>query len=207
MPFPKLKDLPRFWWRQRVKGFDTPTAPHMDAETVEFLRAEMAKARLYVEYGAGGSTILADRIGVRTISVESDRYYAAAVRKGLAGHSVTILTPDIGLTGPWGFPVIRRKTARRLKRWRRYLVAPFTNGEAPDLILVDGRFRIACALEAARRVRQAGGEATLIIDDYDRRTRYHKVERYLGEPRMVGRAGVFRIGEQDVPWVEIEDVR
>lgn len=203
---PTWRDLPRFWWTQRVVGFDTPTRPHMDSETIALLEEMLPKARFYVEYGAGGSTILADRLGVRTVSVESDRYYAAAVRKGFIGASAVILTPDIGVTGPWGYPIFRKRTRARLERWRRYLDAPFAFG-IPDLVLVDGRFRVACALESARRIVAAGKKATLIIDDYARRKRYHSVEAVLGEPNMVGRAAVFAIRDQMVPPVTIESVR
>jgi hypothetical protein len=202
-----LKEKLRFLRLQRFKGFETPTEPELDPETIAFLEAELAKARLYVEYGSGGSTILADRLGTRTISVESDRWYAAAVRKGLHGSSVTILTPNIGLTGPWGYPMLRRKTWWRLRKWRRYVVAPFASGEVPDLIFVDGRFRVACALEAARRILELRKQATIIIDDYEGRPEYRKVEQHLGPARMVGRSGVFRVVDQTVPEVQIEDIR
>jgi hypothetical protein len=203
---PTFRELLSFFYVQRVKGFETPTEPHMEPETVEFLTAALAKARFYVEYGSGGSTILADRMGVRTISVEGDPYYARAVRKGLKGSTVTILSPRIGLTGPWGYPVFRKKKPRRLKRWDRYVQAPLRE-EPPDLILVDGRFRVACALEAARFVRERGARATLIMDDYVRRKRYHRVEQYLGAPRLIGRAAVFEIAEQNVPKLPIDDIR
>ena len=205
MPAPTIKELPAFFVRRWLHGFPTPTSPHMDPETIGFLRERLATAKLYVEFGSGGSTILADRMGVRTISVESDRVYAAAVRRGLVGSTVTIVTPSIGLIGPWGYPVFRRMSRSRLVRWRRYVEAPFV-GDVPDLVLVDGRFRVACALETARRVVEHGGRTTLIIDDYERRERYRVVERYLGAPRRIGRSAVFEIVGQAVPWLPIADV-
>ena len=203
----RWKDTLRFLLRQRLKGYDTPLAPELEPEVIDLLSTEIAGARLYLEYGAGGSTLLADRIGTRTISVESDRWFAAAVRRGFTGSNVTILTPNIGFTKKWGYPVFQRRTWWRLRKWHRYVSAPFNGGgEMPDLIFVDGRFRVACALEAARHVRGVGTQATLIIDDYRDRQAYHAVERYLGPAKMIGRAAVFRIVDQEIPAIEIEDM-
>jgi hypothetical protein len=204
MKLKRYRELLEFYYVQRVKGFDVPIAPMLERETAEFLRCMLMKSRLYVEFGSGGSTLLADSLGVRTISVEGDRHYAAAVRKGLTGSTVTLLTPSIGITAPWGYPLFRRPTKRRRERWRRYVEAPF-DGEAPDLILVDGRFRVACSLEAARHANKAATRATLIFEDYSSRPQYKVVERHLGMPRMIGRAAVFEIGDQMVPEFEIDD--
>ena len=188
--------LAKFFYRQRIKGFPTPTAPHFDEETLAFFTEKLKAARSYVEFGAGGSTIMADRLGIPTVSVEGDRYYAKSVRKGLRGGSVRILTPDIGLTERWGKPLFRKPTPRRLAKWRRYIEAPFGLAPDPDLILVDGRFRVACALECARRVKQA----TLIVDDYyDGRPQYAVLERWLGKPHRIGRSAVFDLHGQLVP--------
>ena len=121
--------LIKFFYAQRVRGFDPPDAPHLDAQTLDRLRQELSVASLYLEYGAGGSTLLADSIGVRTISVESDRYYARTIRAALKGNAVSILTPDIGITGRWGWPLFKTPTTRRLKRWRRYVEIPFAGLE------------------------------------------------------------------------------
>lgn len=200
----RLLDLPRFFYIQRIKGFEPPTAPRMDPETIAFLEEAIRGARLYVEFGAGGSTIVADRLAVKTVTVESDRFYAATIRAAMTGSSVTILTPNIGVTGPWGWPLFQKPTSRRIKRWWRYVEAPFALG-TPDLVLVDGRFRVACALESARRAQIAKVPATIVFDDYETRPQYKSVERHLGAPEMVGRAAVFRIVDQHVAEVRIED--
>jgi hypothetical protein len=193
----------KFWCFKAFRGFDTPTAPQLDQPTIEFLKSKLSNARLYLEFGSGGSTILADRMRVPTISVEGDRYYANAVRKGLINGKVTLVTPNIGPTSQWGYPHLRRPKWLAQKLWRRYIEAPF-NGEAfPDLILVDGRFRVACALESARRAYMQGATSTLIFDDYASRGLYHTVEAHLGSPDMVGRAAVFQIGSCDVPRPEL----
>ena len=71
--------------------------------------------------------------------------------------------------------------------WRRYAELPFEGGGfTPDLILVDGRFRVACALVTTRELRHLPG-TTLLIDDYAGRPHYHEVERFAELLAMHGR--------------------
>lgn len=193
-----------------IAGFSVPEQPHFDALSTPAFEALLGRARYYLEFGCGGSTLLAARHSVETLSVDSDRHYAAAVRRRLPnGAPCRILDAAIGLTGEWGYPVFTRPTARRLRRWRRYVDLPFEvlaqqPGRFPDLVLIDGRFRRACALESARQARLAGKSTILFFDDYADRPHYHDVERCLGAPRMVGRAAIFELGEGspiDAAWV------
>lgn len=191
-----LINLARFLYVQRVTGFDPPgDEPFMDAEGVARFRRELARARSYVEFGSGGSTVLVDRAGIPAISVENDRFYARAVATRLGQGAVRQIVVPMGLTREWGFPLLPSQRAA----WR-YVSAPWDQiGTFPDLVLVDGRYRVACALESARRAHVAGASAVLMFDDYAPRQHYFAVEDYLGKPEMDGRAALFRIGANDVP--------
>ena len=197
----RLGEMISFLYVQRIRGFATPSEPSLDGPTSNRLRSELEKAGAYLEFGSGGSTILADRLNVPTVTIESDPYYARAVRKGLKNFSVEILTPDIGLTGPWGWPLFKRPTPKRLARWQQYARMPFERYDRsfPDVVLVDGRFRVACALETAWQAHRRGVRSTLIIDDYSMRPHYRTVEQAIGCPEMVGRAAVFAVGLRAVP--------
>jgi len=201
----RLIEIVNFQLFKLLKGFDTPVSPLMDPETIDRLTTELARAKFYLEFGSGGSTILADKMGVETLSVEGDPVYAKAVRKGLTGNTVRLITPRIGPTGVWGYPLLNhpRWLSQRLRR--RYVAAPFREKRFPDLILVDGRFRVACALESARQANLRGVTANLIIDDYEGRPHYHVVEEFLGRPEMVGRAALFQIGTQSIPPLDFID--
>jgi len=193
----RLWELTQFFYNQRVVGFSVPDEPWFDDASSSNFRALMARARSYVEYGAGGSTVLADRTDVPTITVEGDRYFARAVQKKIRDRSsVELLVADIGTTVEWGAPMLKTLTPRRKARWLSYVDAPFKalsslNRPLPDLVLVDGRMRRACALEAIRQA-QAGNQAvTLCFDDYVPREHYKNVEDWLGKPRIVGRMAIF----------------
>jgi hypothetical protein len=180
---------------RRRDGFVAPTdAPWLDDEGKVAFAAALANASSYLEYGAGGSTILADRRGIPALSVESDPYYADAVRSRLTSGRVELLNPKLGLIGRFGTPIFPTRS-----KARRYIEAPFSRDHFPDFILVDGRFRVACALASAKRAHQSAGRAILMFDDYARRHWYHRVEEHLGKPRMHGRAAFFEIGSKDVP--------
>ncbi|MGH7024038.1 MAG: hypothetical protein ACREEB_10665 [Caulobacteraceae bacterium] len=191
-----------FFYLQRFKGFSPPDAPHFDPASTALFKSLLTRARRYLEFGAGGSTVMAAELGVGTLSVESDPFYARAVRRRLPTTApVKFVVVDIGLTKAWGTPVFQTPTPGRLARWKRYVDLPFERlgalgGPFPDLILVDGRFRRACALESARQAALANQTTTLFFDDYLDRPHYHDIERHLGPPRMAGRAAVFELGRR-----------
>ncbi len=193
----RARDTLRFFYIQRVRGFESPTEPHLDPETAEWLQRRLRGTKLFLEFGSGGSTVLANRLGVRTITVESDPFYGAAVRKALTNPGLTTMVfPKVGLTKEWGMPVFFKK-----RKGLRYASAPFDRLDSlfPDFVMVDGRYRIACVLETARQAHLAGSIAQLMLDDYEGRPRYHVLEGYLGIPERIGRAAVFTIGKVPVP--------
>lgn len=194
-------DLLKFLYLQRVKGFDPPgDEPFMDPEGAARFKVELAKATRYLEFGSGGTTVIADRAGIETISVENDRFYARAVASRLAGGRVRQIVIDNGLTREWGFPLFPAPYKAEV-----YVGAPFGRYPFPDFILVDGRYRVACALESARQAQLRGLVATLMFDDYLERPHYHAVEQHLGTPEMAGRAALFRIGSQVLPRAAVVD--
>jgi len=192
----RLRSLARFLYVQRIKGFDPPERPVLDAASVDWLAERLKATKLYLEFGSGGSTLLANRLGVPSVTVESDRYYAAAVRKVLPSpEKALILTPPMGITGEWGMPVFGKG-----RKGPRYVRAPFDEFQDgfPDLIFVDGRYRVACVLESARQAARAHRTATVLMDDYERRPHYHVLEEHLGRPERVGRGAIFSVGDRSI---------
>lgn len=196
LSFQKLSALARFFYVQRIRGFDPPEQPLLDEDTGAWLADRLKSTKLYLEFGSGGSTVLANRLGIPSITVESDRFYAAAVRRALPSpQQAKILTPQMGITGPWGMPIFSRE-----RKGPHYVGAPFglLGDRFPDLIFVDGRYRIACVLESARQAAAAKATATVLLDDYVGRPAYHVLERHLGKPAPIGRAAAFVIGQSPV---------
>ncbi len=199
--FQRATDLLRFLYVQRIKGFSPPgDEPFMDEASIARFKAEVSRARHYVEFGSGGSSVFVDRQGIPGISVENDRFYARAVASRLNGGSIRQIVIGMGLTREWGFPLFPDPRLAEA-----YVSAPWQTGAPfPDFILVDGRYRVACALESARRAHEANAHAVLMFDDYTVRPHYHVVEDLLGKPELAGRSAIFHIGSQSVPASSVE---
>lgn len=160
------------------------------------LRAAYERASVILEYGSGGSTALAAELpGKRVFSVESDRKWTRMMRNWLKqappaeGTVVDVIWSDVGPTKAWGYPV----DDSHWTRYARYPLAVWDREDfvQPDVVLVDGRFRVGCAMAAALR---SDRPVTVLFDDYVPRRRYHAIERFFGPPaRTVGRMAEFHI--------------
>ncbi|WP_335944069.1 tetratricopeptide repeat protein [Pseudomonas sp. G166] len=160
-------------------------------EVAAYLRRIYSQASVILEYGSGGSTIIAARMpGKSVISVENDARWARDMQAWIANAELptrpVIYPVDVGETGQWARP----KNARAWKRFHTYPLRvwdePFF--QEPDVILIDGRFRIACFVTAYLR---ASKPMIVLFDDYLDRPHYHVVERLLAPTEFVGRMARF----------------
>jgi hypothetical protein len=60
-------------------------------------------------------------------------------------------------------------------------LSPYLHGYQPDLILIDGRFRVACGLAAALEA----PDATVLVHDYTFRPDYQILEEFFVVTRKV----------------------
>lgn len=176
-----------------VGGF-TLTFPQ---EVADFVKETYARAGTILEYGGGGSTMIAAGQGCRTFVVESDKVWAESLRAALTrdGHSgVDVVYADIGATVAWGRP----KDGSGFARYHRYALSVWDAPDfvAPDVVLIDGRFRRACF---AATVLRATRPVTVLFDDYTDRPNYHDVERLFPVVQTVGRMAVFHVTPGPVP--------
>lgn len=196
-------ELLKFLLKQRLVGFEVGDIPYFDSDDAIAWFIDMLKGSTrYLEYGTGGSTYVAARLGVDFIAVDSDLYFLRSVRKKIQKDGFarpvgqTYHHADIGLTGFWGYPLRHwNASAARLERFRRYSDPPpecFEGGLLPDLVLVDGRFRVACVLKALRMLQNSRGWA-IVVDDYVGRPQYHVIADYAEIDRHVaGRIAVLK---------------
>lgn len=167
-----------------------------------FLSETYKNAGVILEFGSGGSTVLAaEQPGKHVMSVESDRSWVRKMKRWFAanppaeGTTVDIIYADIGPTKAWGHP-------EGHSAWHRFARYPLSiwgsdRYRHPDVVLVDGRFRIGCALATAFHVTRP---VSLLFDDYTNRSRNKQVEEFLGAPRrIVGRMAEFAVAPIAVP--------
>lgn len=142
-----------------------PLLPRMSPAEIDRLRALLGSATAYLEFGAGGSTAMAVEAGVFCTSVEADQSWidklaeTPPIAEAIDNGSLRFHYADIGHVTRWSMPHPRTPTAA----WANYYLDVWGTIEmAPDLVLIDGRFRAACAASAML----AAPEALVLIHDY-----------------------------------------
>ena len=165
----------------------------------DWVREHYAAADVILEYGSGGSTVLASEMeGKRIFSVESDADWSAMMQRYLdqAGtrSPVTLHTANIGPVGKWGRP----KSDKAWDKYHRYPNSVWDRDdfEAPDLVLVDGRFRAACLVTTMLRTEKP---VTVLFDDYVGRKQYARVERWVQPVEVRDRMAKFEIEPTALP--------
>lgn len=176
---------------------DRPVLTFPQAEA-EALGAAYRAASVILEYGSGGSTVLASDMGKTVFSVESDKGWLAQMQLWFDGQKpkgrVVLHHGDIGPTGKWGMP----KAPRSFRNWPRYALSVWERPdfEQPDVILVDGRFRPACLMATAFRTRRP---VRVFFDDYAGRPSYHAVEEMFRPVALHGRMAEFHLDPTPIP--------
>lgn len=172
--------------------------PAFDPETEKWFQDRIGSVKSYLEYGAGASTLLIADARIPAISVESDADYADAVRAVIPNNNQSrIVAVNIGRTQDWGYPLWMFKTTGAVQKWKAYPKAgPAELDETvpfPDLVLIDGRFRVACCLSMVKASIVRKQPTQILFDDYALRPHYAVVEQVIGKPQAIGRAALFQI--------------
>jgi hypothetical protein len=150
-----------------------------------------------LEFGSGGSTILLSKSANRVVSIESDKFFSVFIKRQLHKYKISnvhILWVNIGPTVRYGFPKPRKKNQNSF-RYVEYTEKPFAYCKElaiePELIFIDGRFRVWCAIQSVRKINWS---FTIVFDDFFLREQYFVVKEFLGEPfARIENAAVFKI--------------
>jgi len=145
-----------------------------------------ARANVYLEFGAGGTTITAlKQSGSKVYSVESDNNWLNALRQkhDIIAASETsgrlkLFHADIGSVGNFGKPlVVDNEDARvRFPHYSRRIFEAYPEARTADVVLVDGRFRVACCLAVLLETK---GDTIMMIHDYWNRPHYHVIKDFI----------------------------
>jgi hypothetical protein len=171
--------------------------PAMDTNGSIFFKKQISESRCFLEYGCGGSTYYAARIArvPNIFSVDTSKIWVDKVKSSLSNSEsyLDLYYCNVGEIGEWGTPI----NGDRHRNFWKYTVHPWAaarkQGLVPDLILVDGRFRIASFLYSLI----AASEGTLIMfDDYNDRKKYSVVEEFCEIKEVHGRMAVFCVDKK-----------
>lgn len=177
---------------------DRPVLTMPDVEAA-WLRRAYEAASCILEYGSGGSTIMAGEMAGKTVfSVENDAKWATKMETWFAQSpavaDLTIVRQKTGKTREWAMP-------KNSDKWRNFAAYPLEvwtrpDFQQPDVVLVDGRFRAGCLLTCLYMTEKP---IQVYFDDYRRRTIYHAVESYVKPAEIQGRMARFDIEPTTVP--------
>jgi len=152
------------------------------------------KCTNYFEYGSGGSTYQAClRNNIEKIyTIESDKEWIEKlienkiIKNKIDNNLLKIIYIDMDTRSKsWGYPGKNSK----YNDWKNYVRSIDKIKEKIDLILIDGRFRVACALYCFDKII----ENTLIIfDDFLIRKYYKEVLLYYDIIESEGRLAVLK---------------
>jgi hypothetical protein len=185
--------------RARTANWEIEETPHVPPRAAARFMAEIATSRVYLEFGAGGSTIAAVQNCPFVITVESDPRFLSAVTTKAERNKIGEYHPlhaDIGWTSEWGVPTFKTPTPPRVQRWKGYPQAPWPllreRGLEPDMILIDGRFRVACALQSLLELPQ-GSDCRFFFDDVAAGDYYASpLQPFVQDFQMQDRLATFR---------------
>ncbi|WP_423069265.1 hypothetical protein [Devosia sp. CN2-171] len=146
----------------------------------------LADASVYGEYGMGASTLWAlanTRVTVQAVDT-SVRWVDEVVSKATDRTRLHATWVDLGPIGDWGWP----KTYARRDRFANYIQAVWSDSVKPDVVLIDGRFRVCTFLHSLL----TGAAGThILFDDYADRPWYHVVEDFVAPVEKHGRQALF----------------
>ena len=159
---------------------------------IDLLRSVLACSHHYVEFGVGGSTAYAAFLVRGSIhAVDSSSQWLQTVQAFCNTNPVltkpTLHLADIGPVGELGFPAGEAHKSKWPNYYNQIWGVP--GAAAADTYLVDGRFRVAAAMQV---LLHAPADALLLIHDYANRPSYHPVAEFTREIARADNLSVFQ---------------
>lgn len=164
-----------------------------------FFAKVVSESTAILEYGSGGSTKFISQSSRYLLSIDSDKKFIDSLKNQIddinCNHNISLLHIDIGPTKEWGHPADISKKGS----WYTYAISPWKvlidQSIAPDLVLIDGRFRVACMLAT---MASASKPTRIIFDDYVGRSYKETIEKFIKPLNIIDRAAYFEINPGDL---------
>lgn len=161
--------------------------PWWPRRAIRYVERALPRNATVFEYGGGGSTMWLERLGASVTTVEHDERWAEELRGATNAERTTILFEPPRRAG-----ALRSDAAEGY--FDDYVRAVATYGpDGLDLLIVDGRCRVACVLEGKSSVRPGG---LLLLDD-SHRPKYQAAMDLMGDWSVHHVVGI-KIGSREV---------
>ena len=133
---------------------------------------------IYFEYGSGGSTYQASVNNIKKIySVESDSEWQNKVKNAIVHPNIIYIFNEMN-TQPnnWGHPGKNATNIQKINYSNQITKLSKEEQDSIDLVLIDGRFRVACCLKCYDIIKDT---CLIAFDDFLDRPQYHIVLEYF----------------------------
>ena len=145
------------------------------------------ECNLYFEYGVGKSTRwVLDNTKSDIIAIDTDKQWIASIDLNNDSLRAKLIWIDLGDLSNWGRP----NSYKHRDRFLDYIGGIWKFNKKADIILIDGRFRVACFFHSFLYSKT---DTLIIFDDYLNRPWYHIVEEVLPIYKLCGRQGFFKV--------------
>ena len=153
--------------------------PHFNPNDMHLFYEILNNSKHYFEYGSGGSTCQASiRNNILTIhSVESDpEWYENICRTIDKNKPITLMYKHLNtVSNTWGYPGEGCLIEHTKEYSRAIRSLSERESKRLDMILIDGRFRVACCLNCFDMI---SDDCHIVFDDFLNRPHYHEVLNY-----------------------------
>jgi len=144
----------------------------MNEKEIQFFLMQLSYCNNYLEFGSGNSTLLVINNSTikNIVSVEADFEFwnklfenNNEIQIAIKTQRLTSLLINIGQTGEWSYPIDNSE----YHNYPNYSSIPYNHNRTYDLVLIDGRFRVACALHCCLDLSE---DTRVLIHDFTDRT-------------------------------------
>lgn len=188
----------RFGRNESIEGME----PMMTKKEIHLFNETLSQADAYLEFGIGGSTTFAAKHkNLRCLKcIESSEDWIQLVSEqpsvsaAMAKGRLELVFVDIGSTKSLSYP----RNKKHMSSWPNYSGQTFGScgiQATRRVVLVDGRFRVACFLKMLTSISSMGWSVSatqLLIHDYERSS-YHVVEEFADVIETRGRLALFQM--------------
>lgn len=143
-------------------------------------------AKIYLEFGSGGSTIAAlSNSEGKVYSVESSKDWIQSMEKkykiirlSKKSERLSLIHADIGNTGNMGYPIIsgNENDFDVFLNYSQKIFRDYSEIKDADIVLIDGRFRVACCLSV---LLESHNNPIIMFHDFWTRPQYHVIKKFV----------------------------
>ena len=130
-----------------------------------FYKKKLKSSKFYLEYGSGFSTYLSKKYKKNFLSVESDKNFYLYMLKSISKKNFLFI--DFNVVKYYAYPYSEKKNKLKAIDYAELVLKKlYKQKKFPDLVLVDGRYRVLVGLFLFKYYHKLNKKFTFIFDDY-----------------------------------------